>query len=146
MLAVTASLYQDAAIMITHTSTESPNPTIRPGSERRQSERYGFIGIAELTDPEDAKLVSGRVSQISRGGCYVDTPKTFPVGTSLKAIISRDERTFVVKARVIHVQEQVGMGIAFLDAPQDQLSILDSWIAESPSASEASSIRLVGNR
>lgn len=38
------------------------------------------------------------------------------------------------------------MGIAFLDAPQDQLSILDSWIAESPSASEASSIRLVGNR
>jgi len=93
------------------------------------------MAVAELSDPEDTKLMSGRVSQISRGGCYVDTPKTFPVGTSLKAIIFRDERTFVASARVIHVQEQIGMGIAFLDAPQDQLRILDSWIAEAPNAS-----------
>lgn len=93
------------------------------------------MAIAELTDPEDAKLASGRISQISRGGCYVDTPKTFSVGTSLKVIIFRDERTFVAKATVIHVQEQVGMGIAFLDAPQDQLRILDSWIAEAPRVS-----------
>ena len=117
--------------MITHTTSESSNRAAS-GPERRQAARYGFMGIAELTDPEDAKLLSGRVSQISRGGCYVDTPKTFPVGTALKVIISRDERTFVAKARIIHVQEQVGMGIAFLDAPQDQLRILDSWIAEPP--------------
>jgi hypothetical protein len=126
--------------MITHTSSESPNRTIASGSERRQSQRYGFMGIAELTDPEEAKLVSGRVNQISRGGCYVNTPKTFPVGTSLKAIISRDERTFVAKAQVIHVQEQIGMGIAFVDAPQDQLKILDSWIAEAPRNSGATDI------
>jgi hypothetical protein len=132
--------------MITHMSSESPNRTAPSGSERRQNERYAFIGIAELTDPDDAKLVSGRVSQISRGGCYVDTPMTFPVGTSLKAIVSCDERTFVAKARVIHVQEQIGMGLAFLDAPQDQLRILDSWIAQAPGTSGASNIRQGGSR
>jgi PilZ domain len=98
-------------------------------AERRKAPRYGLVAIAELTDPDDAKLLSAKVTEVSRTGCYVDSPKTFPVGTSLKVIISRDERTFVAKADVIHVQEQIGMGIAFVDPPQDQLKILDSWLA-----------------
>jgi len=93
------------------------------------------MAIAELADPEDAKLVSGRVTQISRSGCYVETPKTFPVGTSLKVIISRDQRTFVARANIIHVQEQMGMGLAFLDPLEDQLRILNSWLTELPSTS-----------
>ncbi len=61
------------------------------------------------------------------------------VGTSLKVIISRDQRTFVAKADVIHVQEQIGMGIAFVDPPQDQLKILDSWLAALPSTTSVGS-------
>jgi hypothetical protein len=96
------------------------------------------MAIAELTDPEAAKLVSGNLTQISRNGCYVATPKTFAVGTPLKVIVSREERTFVARASVIHTQEQMGMGIAFLDPPEDQLRILDSWLAElSPSSALA---------
>ncbi len=95
------------------------------------------MAIAELTsegaDSEHGKLLSGKITQISRSGCYVDSPKTLPVGTSLKVIIFREERTFVTKASVIHVQEQMGMGIAFLDAQKDQLEILNSWLAELPS-------------
>jgi len=101
--------------------------------ERRRAPRYGLMAIAELSDSEHGKLLSGKITQISRSGCYVDTPKTLPVGTSLKVIIFRDERTFVAKANVIHVQEQMGMGIAFLDAAKDQLEILNSWLAELPS-------------
>jgi hypothetical protein len=59
------------------------------------------------------------------------TPKTFPVGTSIKVIVSHDQRTFVAKANIIHVQEQMGMGIQF-DPLEDQLRILDSWLAELP--------------
>lgn len=80
-------------------------------------------------------MVTGKLTQISRTGCYVATPKTFAVGTSLKVIVSRDERTFVAKANIIHVQEQMGMGLAFLDPPEDQLKILDSWLAEIPTTS-----------
>jgi PilZ domain len=98
-------------------------------AERRKAPRYSLVAIAELTDPGDAKMLSARITQVSRTGCYVDSPKTFPVGTLLKVIISRDQRTFVAKADVIHVQEQIGMGLAFVDPPQDQLKILDSWLA-----------------
>jgi hypothetical protein len=121
--------------MTLKTSSDSLNGSVTPGSERRKFPRYGLVAIAELTDPEEGKLVSGKVTQISRSGCYVDSPKTFPVGTSLKVIISRDQRTFVAKANIIHVQEQMGMGIAFLYAPEDQLKILDSWLADLPANS-----------
>jgi PilZ domain len=103
-------------------------------AERRKAPRYSVFAIAEVTDPDDAKMVSAKVTDVSRTGCYVDSPKTFPVGTSLKVIISRDQRTFVAKANVIHVQEQMGMGLAFLDPPEDQLHILDSWLVALPSS------------
>jgi hypothetical protein len=121
--------------MSSKTLSDSSSTSINAEVERRKAPRYRLLAIAELADPGDAKLVSGKVTQISRSGSYVETPKTFPVGTSLKVIISRDERTFVAKANIIHVQEQMGMGIAFVDAPEDQLRIIDSWLAELPSAS-----------
>jgi PilZ domain len=119
--------------MMSKTSSKWANGSMMSSSERRKAPRYRLLAIAELTDPEDARLISGKVTQISRNGCYVESPKTLPVGTSLKVIISCDQRTFVAKANIIHLQEQMGMGIAFLDPPEDQLKILDSWLAELPS-------------
>jgi hypothetical protein len=116
-----------------NTQPEAQRGLGAPNEERRKAPRYGMVAIVELTDPEDSKLVSGRVTQISRTGCYVESPKTLPVGTLLKVIIFRDQRTFVAKANVIHVQEQVGMGVAFLEPAQDQLAILDRWLTELPS-------------
>jgi hypothetical protein len=118
--------------MMLNTPSDSPTGSVTPADDRRKAPRYGLVAIADLTDSEDGKLLSGKITQISRSGCYVDSPKTVPVGTSLKVIIFRDQRTFVAKANVIHVQEQMGMGIAFLDAAKDQVEILNSWLAELP--------------
>ena len=118
--------------MMLKTASDSPTGSVTPADDRRKAPRYGLVAIADLTDSEDGKLLSGKITQISRNGCYVDSPKTVPVGTSLKVIISRDQRTFVAKANVIHVQEQMGMGIAFLDAAKDQVEILNSWLDELP--------------
>ncbi len=118
--------------MMINTASDTPTGSVTPADDRRKAPRYGLVAIADLTDSEDGKLLSGKITQISRNGCYVDSPKTVPVGTSLKVIISRDQRTFVAKANVIHVQEQMGMGIAFLDAAKDQVEILNSWLDELP--------------
>jgi len=118
--------------MMLRTASDSTAGSVT-SADRRRTPRYGVVAIADLTDSENGKLLSGTITQISRSGCYVDSPKTLPVGTSLKVIIFRDQQTFVAKANVIHVQEQMGMGVAFLDAGRDQFEILNSWLAELPS-------------
>jgi len=74
--------------------------------------------------------MSGRISEISRKGCYLDILNTLPVDTALQLRITRDQGSFATMARIIYVQEGIGMGLAFVDPPQDQLQILDSWLAE----------------
>jgi hypothetical protein len=86
----------------------------------------------ELTDSNAIKL-SGRVTEISRKGCYVDALNALPLGTSLTLYIFRHEGSFVTEGEIIYVHERIGMGVVFVDPPKDQLEILDSWLVELPS-------------
>jgi hypothetical protein len=102
--------------------------------ERRKVPRYTFVATAELTDSASGIKLSGRVTEISRKGCYVDILNPLPEGTLLDVRISREQGTFVTKGKTIYIQEQIGMGVLFLDTPMEELQILDSWIAELPPA------------
>jgi hypothetical protein len=102
--------------------------------ERRKVPRYTFVATTEVTDSASGIKLSGRVTEISRKGCYVDILNPLPEGTLVDVRISREQGTFVAKGKTIYIQEQIGMGVLFLDPPEEQLQILDSWIAELPSA------------
>jgi len=64
----------------------------------------------------------------------VDILNANPVGTSLNVRILRDEGTFVTKGKIIYVRGRISMDVIFLDPLKEQLQILDSWLAEFPSA------------
>jgi PilZ domain len=98
--------------------------------ERRSVPRFNLIATAEITEPASGVRISGRISEISRKGCYLDVLNTLPVGTQLRLTISRDQGSFTTDAKIIYAQDGMGMGIFFLDVPADQLKILDSWLAE----------------
>lgn len=98
--------------------------------ERRSVPRFNLIATAEITEPASGVHISGRISEISRKGCYLDVLNTLPVGTRLRLMISRDQGAFTTDAKIIYVQEGMGMGIFFLDVPSDQLKILDTWLAD----------------
>jgi PilZ domain len=102
----------------------------KPYSEHRAVPRYNLIATAEIVDAVSAARMSGRISEISRKGCYVDILNTLPIGTLLQVSISRDRGTFTSPGRIIYAQEGMGMGVAFLNPPSEQLSVLDSWLAE----------------
>jgi len=74
--------------------------------------------------------MSGRISEISRKGCYVDLLNTLPKNTMVKVRISRDRGSFESPGKIVYVQEGMGMGLAFLEPPPDQLKILESWLTE----------------
>ncbi len=98
--------------------------------EKREVPRFTFIASMVLTEADSDLHIPGRISEISRKGCYVDVLNTLPVGTKVRIEISRDQGAFTTPAQIIYVQEGIGMGIGFLSVPEPQLKILDSWLAE----------------
>jgi PilZ domain len=116
-------------------SPDSQSNTPTTTSERRKAPRYTFVATTVLTDITSSQKLSGRIIEISRSGCYVDTLNALPVGTQLIVNISCDRGTLVVKGKILYIHEGIGMGVVFLDPPKDQLEILDSWLGElSPAA------------
>jgi hypothetical protein len=91
-----------------------------------------MLAVAELVETASTMCIVGRLTEISRKGCYVNTPSTLPADTFLKVVISCDEKTFMTNGKVIYVHEGIGMGIVFVDSTEDQLEVLNSWLAVAP--------------
>ena len=117
----------------TFNSSSNLSATTRP---KRMVPRYSFIAATELTDTTSATRLSGRVTEISRKGCYVDIMNALPVGDLLNLRISNDSGTFAAQGKIIYVHERIGMGVVFLDPPKDQMAILDSWLVALPPTAE----------
>lgn len=101
-----------------------------PYREQREVPRFMFIATVDIIESASDMHISGRVSELSRKGCYVDILNTLPVGTQINLRVTRDQGTFSAPGRVIYVEEGMGMGVVFLDPATDQVEVLDSWLAE----------------
>jgi hypothetical protein len=97
--------------------------------ERRTRPRYSFLAVVELSEVVGVYCVEGRIREISRKGCYVNTPSTLPIDTALTVVISRDDENFETIGKVIYVHEHVGMGVLFENTNDEQLETLNSWLA-----------------
>lgn len=101
-----------------------------PYSERRASPRYTFIATAEIIEPQTDTHISGRISEISRRGCYVDILNTLPKDTAIRIRITTDNGSFECSGAIIYVQENVGMGVSFLNVTKGQQDVLDGWLRD----------------
>jgi len=101
-----------------------------PYREHREVPRFTLIASIELREPESDTRISGRISEISRKGCYVDVLITLPEGTWLDVRISRDQGVFETKGKIVYVQHGMGMGVTFVNPAPEQLQLLDTWLAE----------------
>ncbi len=101
-----------------------------PYRERRMVPRFTFIATAEIIEPSTDTHMSGRVSELSQRGCYLDILNTLPKDTRIRVRITTDHGVFECEGTIIYVQENVGMGVAFSDPPKDQQDILDGWLSE----------------
>jgi hypothetical protein len=109
-----------------------PNDSATSYNERRIVPRYDFSATAEVTDCANSVKISGRVAEISRKGCYVDILNALPEETLVSMCISCDRGTFVTRGKILYVHDRIGMGVVFLEAPGDQLEILDSCLTKIP--------------
>jgi hypothetical protein len=106
-----------------------PSGANGPG-ERRITPRSSFTAEAVMIDLKSGTRIEAHTSDLSLGGCYVDTMNPFPAGTELQLRLTAEGKSFDAMARVAYCQIGVGMGLLFTSAGPDQLSTIKKWFSE----------------
>lgn len=100
------------------------------GPERRRQVRFPFAASALVTDISSQARLNGRCSDLSSGGCYVDTLSPLTVGSIVSVRIAHDSREFEAAAVVTYAHVSMGMGLAFTEIKRENREVLRSWIAK----------------
>ena len=106
-------------------SSAEPDP-----HERRRHARYPFTATVEAVEPKSQTRIQGRTSDLSRGGCYVDSISSFPAGSVVKMRLTKEMRSFEAQAEVVYSVVGMGMGVKFTDADPEQLWTVEKWVGE----------------
>jgi hypothetical protein len=102
----------------------------RDHSEKRCCPRYPFSPAVEAIDLQANTRIMGRLSDIARHGCYMDTISPFAVKADVTLMITRDNQSFKTQAQVVYSQVGMGMGLFFTTAEPEQLRLLETWLGE----------------
>ena len=108
---------------------QAPPAPVEP-AEKRSCPRYPFSPAVEAFDLQADIRIKGRLADISRNGCYVDTINPFAKDAPVTLTISRDNQSFKTQAKVVYSKIGMGMGLLFTTAEPDQLRVLGSWLNE----------------
>lgn len=101
-----------------------------PFAERRASPRCPFTAGVAAVEPASQTEIDAHTTDLSTGGCYVDTMSSFPAGTEMHLRLTKNGKSFHAKARVIYCQASVGMGLLFTEIAPAQRPVLDTWFSE----------------
>jgi hypothetical protein len=97
--------------------------------DRRAGTRYPFTASADVFEPRSNLQVTGRCSDLSAGGCYVDTPSPLSVGATVKIRIAHENREFEAAGVVAYAHVRMGMGLSFTEVKREHSSVLRTWIS-----------------
>ena len=100
------------------------------GDERRKDVRFSVSASAEMLELHTRTRLAGRASDLSTGGCYIDTVSPFPVGSSLMLNLTSEHHNVHVKANVVYAPAGMGMGLAFTEITPKQKENLTAWLRE----------------
>ena len=116
---------------IVQTAREQLMSTSEEHSQRRSVRRCPFVASAEVNELLSATKLVLRTSELSIGGCYLDTLNPFPEGTVIQCRILRDEGVFESEAKVVYSNPGFGMGVTFIEMTSEHRTILENWLADS---------------
>jgi hypothetical protein len=102
----------------------------RRQNERRRNLRYPFTASVDAVEPKSNAKITGRTSDISLSGCYVDTISPFPIETIIKIRLTKEKVTFEADAKVVLSKVGMGMGVAFISAVPQHIRIFQKWLNE----------------
>jgi hypothetical protein len=99
-------------------------------SDRRGNDRVVFTATAEIVERGSGARFSARTTDLSPGGCFVDTKIPFPVGTKVQVTLRKGRASFEAPGTVAYLQDGLGMGISFDGLAPQRRSELTSWLSD----------------
>jgi hypothetical protein len=106
-------------------------PAGDPNLEQRRCPRADLF--QEVLCEAGAVVARSQVADLSVGGMFVDVHRApFPVGARVTArfALREGEPRTVAAAEVLYVQPQIGMGIRFVDLPDEDRERVAAYVAE----------------
>jgi hypothetical protein len=110
--------------------SESKRKSSVAAMERRRNLRFPFTATVEAVETKSGTKIVARTSDLSLGGCYIDTISPFPVGSEVTIRIVRNKETFEAQSKVVYSKIGMGMGLAFLSAQPKQVRLFQRWLLE----------------
>jgi hypothetical protein len=103
----------------------------RKNSDRRTAPRYRLSSPpeVEISRVEGGTPVKARLRDLSRGGCFVETDSSLPLGTELTVTLKKSGDHVRAQARVVRALPNEGLALAFTSMEGDGFRILDSWVS-----------------
>jgi c-di-GMP-binding flagellar brake protein YcgR len=98
-----------------------------PDHERRQYTRLKLQVPMEIYVEGNDSPLRGATSDLSLGGCYLETIFPFPIGTNLELKLQLDD-TLLVLATVVTCDPQVGNGIRFSRMLPEDIEQLQTFL------------------
>ncbi|CUS35486.1 PilZ domain-containing protein [Candidatus Nitrospira nitrificans] len=107
----------------------NPPPSRPSASDRRQYKRLPVSFRANLL-AENAMRMDNRVTDISMGGCTLETTTTLPQGSFIELVIkpASDEEPIKIETAVVCSSRPESMGIRFLEMVRDDKDRLSQVI------------------
>ena len=103
----------------------------------RREPRHPFIASAELLDETSGSRINARISDLSFGGCYVDTVNPLPDGSAVQLKIFTETHSFEAPAMVVYSHAHLGMGMKFREVRPAFGEILKLWLPSAETAAAA---------
>jgi hypothetical protein len=93
----------------------TPDASITPKAKqnRRHYTRHRCVGTVEFRVQGSKTSVSGTLTDLSLGGCYIKAQTTCPKGTIVELVLEVGKTRLHVQGRVAAVNPTTGMGIEF---------------------------------
>lgn len=108
-----------------------PNLATVASSERRLFQRLAVAVQIELRVKNDSVPMRSKTTDMSVGGCYVETAITLEPGTSLDVILWLEHEKLALPGRVVTKHPHFGNGIEFVGASPDDESRLQRFLEKS---------------
>jgi len=88
-------------------------------SDRRRFSRFSCSGAAEILQ-EGQRWGWGTLTDISSGGCYIETNQPLPLGAETRLRLTIADISMDIDAKTASVTPMMGMGMEFLAISQEQ--------------------------